>query len=256
MKLIEWRRGDTPAGGTPNNPADDVGCEIHHTATDDKAGPTGGADNAAELAELCRSIWRYHVKTKGWADIFYGFVVARDGSIASGRGFHMGTSNGHRWITIALAGNYDEIEPTDAQVAAVAAIRAEAANRGVGGKVRGHGDRDQTACPGAGGRWVIQQITEAPAPAPAAPAPAPRFTVELDWRYVRRGDSGALVQIVQAVAAHRHGQANTIGAIDGVYGKRTEAGVVAVQKFWNLDADGIVGPDTLGVLLADWEALA
>lgn len=260
-----WRTDSTPAGGTKNDPADDLGVEIHHTATDDKAGPTGGADNAAELAALCRSIWNYHVKTKGWADIFYGFVVARDGTIAVGRGYHLGTSTGHRWVTIALAGNYDTLDATPEQLASVRHIRDLGRSIGVGDKVRGHGDRDNTACPGAGGRSIIAQLLDGgaqvpdPAPAPpSAPAPVPRpapASVSVSWPILRQGSRGNLVTTAQAMLVYTYGQAGTVGAVDGIFGKKTTEGTERVQRFFGITADGIIGPETLGVLLTDWEAL-
>lgn len=259
MELVNWRTSSTPIGGKPQTPADDHGVEVHHTATDDKSGPSGGADNPAELVALMRSVWRYHVNTKGWADIFYGFVVARDGSYAEGRGFDRGTSNDHRWLTICLAGNYDEIEATPAQVATVAALRAEARKRGAGGELRGHGDRAATACPGEGGRWLLSLLAaggsgDAPPAPPAAAQPA-TFTVDVTWRQIEQGARGALVRSVQALLVHTYGQDGTVGSVDGVFGRRTGDGVRAVQAFFGLDVDGIVGPNTAGVLLADWEAI-
>lgn len=260
---VTWRTSSYPAGGSPNDPADDLGIEIHHTATDDGAGPTGGADNEAELVKLCRSIWRYHVQTKGWADIFYGFIVARDGSFAVGRGYHKGTSNGHKWCTIALAGNYDQYDATPAQLATVAHIRKMAGTVGVGDKVRGHGDRDNTACPGAGGRKLISDLVAGggthpdPAPSPPATQPAPAGAdITVRWRTLDRGTRGRLVTNVQALLAHSFGQAGTVGAVDGIYGAKTAEAVSQVQRFFGAEVDGIVGPNTAGILLTDWEAVS
>lgn len=261
METVTWRTPSHPAGGTRNDPADDLGVEIHHTATDDGAGPTGGADNAAELVKLMRSVWRYHVQTKGWADVFYGFVVARDGSIAVGRGFDRGTSNRHKWITVCLAGDYDQLDATPEQVASVAAIRAEARRRLVGDDLRAHGDRDATACPGAGGRWLLEQLRAGAGVAAPGPTPAREpFSVTTQWRWVEPGARGGLVKTVQAVASHTFGQANVVGPVDGVYGKRTATGVANVQRFFAVDAageagSGSVGPATAAILLADWEAM-
>jgi hypothetical protein len=52
---------------------------VHHTAT-------GNAYDCAESASIVRGIQRFHVKSKGWNDLGYNFLVDKCGRIFEGRG--------------------------------------------------------------------------------------------------------------------------------------------------------------------------
>jgi hypothetical protein len=87
---------------------------IHHTAT---------ADSYAkdEADNIVRSIYAYHVKTNGWDDIGYNFIVDRHGQVFEGRyggvdrtvtgahslGFNRNTSG------IAILGNFAKSKPPE-----------------------------------------------------------------------------------------------------------------------------------------------
>lgn len=51
---------------------------VHHTAD-------GNGYSCNESAKVIRSIYRYHVKTNGWADIGYNFLVDKCGTVFEGR---------------------------------------------------------------------------------------------------------------------------------------------------------------------------
>lgn len=82
--------------------------------------------------ELMRAIYYYHTVTKGWGDIGYNFVIDRAGNVYEGRagyernqripvGAHVAYRN-IGTIGIALMGNFQEEEPTDAQLDVLALL--------------------------------------------------------------------------------------------------------------------------------------
>lgn len=60
---------------------------------------------------------------------------------------------------------------------------------------------------------------------------------------LRLGDEGVAVRYVQDVVKHEAGQAQ-VGKTDGKFGPKTESGVINVQRWFGLEVDGIVGPQT------------
>jgi peptidoglycan hydrolase-like protein with peptidoglycan-binding domain len=96
------------------------------------------------------------------------------------------------------------------------------------------------------------EASRAAAPTPAAPAPtptptpAPTAALPADQPVLRIGMEGAAVtQLQERLKAI--GLFN--GAVDGVFGAETEIAVQEVQRRYNLEPDGVVGPATWGVLL-------
>jgi len=75
---------------------------------------------------------------------------------------------------------------------------------------------------------------------------------------LRRGSSGPAVTVVQ-VSLNRISQnypaIPKIPAVDGVYGSRTEAAVIAFQQIFGLNPDGIVGPGTWYALVRIYTAV-
>ena len=149
---------------------------VHHTA--------GTNDYAADqVPQVIRAIWHHHVRTNGWCDVAYAFLVDRYGGVWEGRqggieraiiggharGFNTGTTS------VAQLGNYHTAQPTAALTDATRRIigwklghhgldpagettvtnRTGETFRGVpdGGEVpvpvvSGHRDLGSTACPG------------------------------------------------------------------------------------------------------------
>ncbi len=68
---------------------------IHHTVT-----PNNDTDHAARV----RSIWAYHANTRGWGDIGYNYLVARNGTLFVGRAGGNDVVGGH-----AYPGNYGSL---------------------------------------------------------------------------------------------------------------------------------------------------
>lgn len=102
---------------------------------------------------------------------------------------------------------------------------------------------------------LFAYLSAAPSPpAPPTPPAVPGFDAGLAaslnaamTKVVRRGNTGEAVSWVQALV-NNHGF--DAGAVDGDFGRRTEAAVRAFQTSRALDADGIVGPKTWGALVA------
>jgi peptidoglycan hydrolase-like protein with peptidoglycan-binding domain len=68
----------------------------------------------------------------------------------------------------------------------------------------------------------------------------------VDFPVLRRGMNGSAVmrlqERLQAIGFFD-------GAVDGTFGEETEAAVIAAQESFELEADGVVGPETWSVLL-------
>ena len=151
-----------------------AGAVVHHTVSSNSYAPQ-------DAAALIRGIYVYHVRSNGWNDIGYNFLVDRYGQVLEGRGG--GVSNavvgahtaGFNTATagIALLGRHDSETPTtEAQTALTgllawrldqahvdptgnmtlrsAGSSSHAAGQSVTRRaVAGHRDLFATACPGA-----------------------------------------------------------------------------------------------------------
>ncbi|MGW3078397.1 MULTISPECIES: peptidoglycan recognition protein family protein [unclassified Kitasatospora] len=98
---------------------------IHHTAT-------ATAYDCADAPQMIRAIYQYHVKTNGWRDIGYNFLVDRCGTVYEGRaggveqpvhgahtlGFNTDTSG------VAAIGTYVDDQPPQPLLDGLAAISA------------------------------------------------------------------------------------------------------------------------------------
>ncbi|KOG08288.1 peptidoglycan recognition protein family protein [Streptomyces viridochromogenes] len=98
---------------------------VHHTAT-------GSKYSCSQAPSLIRGIYRYHVKSMGWRDVGYNFLVDKCGNIYEGRaggvakpvlGAHTLGFNSNS-MGIAVLGSYGATKPTKASVKAVARLTA------------------------------------------------------------------------------------------------------------------------------------
>ncbi|WP_031481236.1 peptidoglycan recognition protein family protein [Streptomyces bicolor] len=98
---------------------------VHHTATGSKYWCT-------QVPSLIRGIYRYHVKSMGWRDVGYNFLVDKCGNIYEGRaggvakpvlGAHTLGFNTNS-MGIAVLGSYGSSKPSAAAVRAVARLTA------------------------------------------------------------------------------------------------------------------------------------
>jgi len=123
-----------------------------------------------QVPAILRGIYAYHVRSRGWSDIGYNFLVDRFGRIWEGRyggvdrpvvGAHTLGYNDNAFAASAI-GNYETARPSRAMVRAYGALFAwKLSLHGVNAAdtrqyvtsryfqaINGHRDADSTACPG------------------------------------------------------------------------------------------------------------
>ncbi|WKX09682.1 N-acetylmuramoyl-L-alanine amidase [Streptomyces sp. NL15-2K] len=98
---------------------------VHHTAS-------GNAYTCAQAPSVIRGIYRYHVKSMGWRDIGYNFLVDKCGNIYEGRaggvakpvmGAHTLGFNSNS-MGVAVLGSYGSSKPSAAAVNGIARLTA------------------------------------------------------------------------------------------------------------------------------------
>ncbi|MGW2639302.1 peptidoglycan recognition protein family protein [Streptomyces sp. NPDC001348] len=98
---------------------------VHHTAT-------GNNYRCSQAPSVIRSIYRYHVRSMGWRDIGYNFLIDKCGTIYEGRagGVSKAVRGAHTLgfnessMGIAVIGAYGSSKPSSAAVKAVAGLTA------------------------------------------------------------------------------------------------------------------------------------
>ncbi|WP_112246496.1 N-acetylmuramoyl-L-alanine amidase [Kribbella monticola] len=135
---------------------------VHHTA--DRNNYT-----RAQVPAMIRAMYAYHVRSRGWCDLGYNFLVDRFGRIFEGRyggtqlpvlGAHTGAFNANSF-GVSLIGNFENAKPTGSMLEATARViawkldanyRSPQATVVLDGSrlhtVSGHRDTKATACPG------------------------------------------------------------------------------------------------------------
>ncbi|WP_181312319.1 FG-GAP-like repeat-containing protein [Nocardioides campestrisoli] len=165
---------------------------VHHTVN-------ANDYTADQVPGIIRSIYAYHVKSRGWSDIGYNFLVDRFGRIWEGRfggvdkavvGAHTLGYNDYAFAMSAI-GNFETVQPSAEMIAAYGQLFAwklglhgvnpASKSQQVGKKVfpaiNGHRDAGSTACPG---RYLYAQLpairaAAAAAPPATTPPPAPEY---------------------------------------------------------------------------------
>lgn len=121
---------------------------IHHTAS--------RLDTNTRAPHHVRGHQRFHQRDRGWPDLAYHFVIDVNGHIYEGRPLwargDTGTTydpTGH--FLVCCEGNFDQQDPSSAQVASLVAMLAWASREFAvdPATMRGHRDLAATSCPGA-----------------------------------------------------------------------------------------------------------
>ncbi len=143
---------------------------VHHTVN-------ANDYSRAEVPGILRSIYAYHVQSKGWSDVGYNFLVDRFGRIWEGRyggvglpvvGAHTLGYNDYAFAMSAI-GNFEVTQPRQRMLDAYARLFAwklslhgvsvSSTRQRVGDQdfqaINGHRDAGQTACPG---RYLYAKI--------------------------------------------------------------------------------------------------
>ena len=172
----QWGADESIRRGSPSYvPTVKVGF-VHHTASSNDYSPS-------QAAAMVRGIYAYHVKSNGWSDIGYNFLVDRYGRAYEGRyggmdryvaGAHTGGFN-YNSFAVSLLGDFSTVPPSSTTLGTLSKVLAwklGSAHRDPQGKavltsagggtskyrsgasvtfdvVSGHRDAGNTSCPGA-----------------------------------------------------------------------------------------------------------
>ena len=226
---------------------------VHHTVNANEY-------TEAEVPGIIRSIYAYHVKSRGWRDIGYNFLVDRFGRIWEGRfggidrpviGAHTLGYN-HAAFAMSAIGNFETVQPTDEMLRAYGQLFAwklslhgvnpasmsQKVGKSTFAAINGHRDAGSTACPG---QYLYARIpsirTYAAESAPAAPVgvavsePAPQSSLV----------GTAHPDLVVRRASDGQGLVLPTGGLTS-FGQRAVIG----KRKWNTRADVLVSPDLTG----------
>jgi flagellar hook assembly protein FlgD len=168
----EWDADESIRRAAPSYAPELKGAVIHHTVN-------SNSYSRGDAAALVRGIYTYHVKSNGWNDIGYNFLVDRFGRIYQGRagdmtrpaiGAHTGGYNSGT-AGVALLGTHTSTSPSSAARAGVKRILSwrldkahvrPTANISINGEtkraVSGHRDFMSTSCPGSSAYSLINTL--------------------------------------------------------------------------------------------------
>lgn len=216
----EERADWCPDGTCPPNPSpsftDVTHLIVHHSA---------GTNTATDWAAVVRSIWDFHVITRGWSDIGYNYLIAPTGAIYEGRGndilgAHFCGTNGST-MGVCMMGDYTDITPTAGALDALRELLAwKACDVNVDplgmafhgssnltlNNISGHRDGCATQCPGNAFYPMLpevrQSVADYIASSCAAIAPPQQLTatpvseteVLLEWNDISENETAFLIE--------------------------------------------------------------
>ncbi|RSL30431.1 N-acetylmuramoyl-L-alanine amidase [Salibacterium salarium] len=184
---------------------------------------------------------RYHVETNNWPGIGYHYVIQPEGTIYKCHAittvsWHTGNQN-TRSIGICLTGDFRQTIPPQKQYSAACELvntLMESLNLGVK-HLKGHRECDGhegKICPGFSMADFRKQVSG--------------LTKAMYHPTLQMGQRGEEVSVLQQ-RLERLGFSP--GGIDGIFGPRTNKAVEAFQRRNGLSVDGMVGPNTWGVIV-------
>ena len=230
---------------------------VHHTVN-------ANDYTEAQVPAIIRSIYAYHVKSRGWSDIGYNFLVDRFGRIWEGRfggidkpvvGAHTLNYNDYAFAMSAI-GNFDVVQPPDVMLRAYGQLFAwklslhgvdpastsQKVGRSTMAAINGHRDSPTaaTACPGKylyAKLPVIRQYA-----AQAAPVVPPVQPIEVSEPDPQNNlDASPYPDLVVRRASDGRGMVIPTGGLTS-FQKRSVVG----KKGWDQRADVFVSPDLTG----------
>ena len=236
---------------------------VHHTVN-------ANDYTEAQVPAILRSIYAYHVKSRGWSDIGYNFLVDRFGRIWEGRfggidkpvvGAHTLNYNDYAFAMSAI-GNFDTVQPPDVMLRAYGALFAwklslhgvnpasvsQKVGRSTFPAINGHRDAGSTACPG---RYLYAKLPVirqyASSAAPVAPVPPTVQPIEVSAPAPQNNlDASPYPDLVVRRASDGRGLMIPTGGLTS-FQKRTVVG----RSGWDKRADVLVSPDLTGDGKAD-----
>jgi len=229
---------------------------VHHTVSSNLYSRT-------QVPEMIRGIYAYHVKSLGWNDIGYNFLIDRFGRTWEGRFGGMDkavvgaqTLNYNGWSTgVAAIGNFDVAgvpqAVTDAykrlfawklNLSGIPATGTVFANDKYFQRISGHRDGFQTACPG---RYLYAKLAEIRAGAAALIGVQPRSIIKRD---VDR--NGAADVLSYSLSADGKSITGPVSLLASAPRQPVRSGV-AINKGWNSVRNASLSPDLNGDGKAD-----
>ena len=231
---------------------------VHHTVN-------ANDYTEAQVPALIRSIYAYHVKSRGWSDIGYNFLVDRFGRIWEGRfggidkpvvGAHTLNYNDYAFAMSAI-GNFDTVQPPDVMLRAYGQLFAwklslhgvnpasmsQKVGRSTFAAINGHRDAGSTACPG---KYLYAQLSAIRTYATQAAPTGPVAVTVSEPSPQNNLDASPYPDLVVRRAADGRGLVIPSGGLTS-FQKRTVVG----KKGWNARADVLVSPDLTGDGAAD-----
>jgi hypothetical protein len=255
----QWGADESIRRGSPSyNTTVKVGF-VHHTASSNDYTPE-------QAAAMVRGIYAYHVKSNGWSDIGYNYLVDRYGRAYEGRaggldrfvvGSHTGGFNRDSFA-VSLLGDFSSVAPSEETLGALTDVlawklgtayrdplgkavltsagggtsRYSAGQKATFDVVSGHRDAGSTSCPGATTYARMGEIRQAVASKLGVAFVDPVFT---GGREHAKGDRGPLTATARAL-----GELDWTTTVEDADGGvlRTTSGVVAagepVTLAWDL----------------------
>ncbi|WP_289007865.1 peptidoglycan recognition family protein [uncultured Thermomonospora sp.] len=146
MKFEDRKSFGWPATAAGYAPCDQ-GLVVHYDGSDQGL--------AGKSHQACRQYWKntrkFHMNSRGWADIAYAFAVCPHGIVMEGRGWQRQQAaqpgGNSTWTSVTFMSGPSEA-PTRAQINAFKQLRAWLRGKGLGAGIRGHRDFISTSCPG------------------------------------------------------------------------------------------------------------
>lgn len=117
----DWGAGRVPSQQHPSYASQVSAVVVHHTDTSNNYSPS-------DVPAMIRSIYSYHVLTRGWMDIGYNALVDRFGRVWEGRGGGIDHPGGRRahprlnsgTVGVSMLGTFSDIAPPAETTTAVA----------------------------------------------------------------------------------------------------------------------------------------
>ena len=211
-----YNRSDYGAPSTPGGARRDrsrvVGMTLHWT--------TGNVLGEASTLAWVGNIYRYHVNTRGWADIGYAYLFDRYGNVYVGRGRYRAlahaTGYNTTWLGCAFLGGHND-HVTDEAKQAAAGLRRWLRNEGGMinmSRVNGHRDLGSTACPGT----LLHSWVHSGMRAPELPQPEPEQTKGYNMLIYAYRDSADSLSAYNVMSQH-----NTFSVLTHSRGEAVEA---------------------------------
>ena len=238
MKFEDRKSFGWPATAAGYAPCDN-GLVVHYDGSDQGL--------AGKSHQACREYWKntrkFHVNSRGWADIAYSFAVCPHGIVMEGRGWQRQQAaqpgGNSTWTSVTFMSGPSEA-PTRAQINAFKQLRAWLRGKGLGAGIRGHRDFISTSCPGEKLYALVKSGGLAGASGKGS------ATVKEDPLIgLKKGDKGEAVKALQKLIDYA-GRGKELGEVDGDYGSKTAEALRLVRKDMGSEAKPGYGDEVTG----------